>query len=355
MVSPLILATGLPRAGVSTRMAALRLALAQDNGFTGYEVDQDGAVANSQLNEKEFDLVHRMLNQDAGTSSVHARSTALAEPRHFRIKAGPYNNRVEVWERTYADAKRALEDHEPDGVVISVPIETESGGGAEVQLDTLIQPLRTKYWSESGSGKRPWVILELTQYETLFCQTVPEMVASTDPRGNATPYTFALRSDVQKIAARSFCLRWRGSNELTRLVSAERRRCAPSKQRRPQAPPRVMVQVSSAWGFLVGGAGPSMRHPANCRHPAEASDGLQTPRFPRLDEVQKRALAALKFGASSYSIINLRDDIKAVEQLTQRFLQVWKPIGVVEPIPSIVWRKPAPNMHWVPDLMPDES
>lgn len=328
-------------------MAALPLALAQESGFTGYEVDPGGNPT-SHAKERELDLVYQMLYQSetlSGEAPAISPNTSLADPRHFKIKAGVHNNRVELWERSCSEAEHAFEHHKFDGVVISIPIQTESGGSAEDKLNALIKPLRLKYWSESGKGNPPWIILDLTQYEMLFCQIVPEMLTPSGSDQLTTPYMFAARHEIRRLAARSFFQRWSGNNELTRLVNEERRRCVSGRKAQPQAFPRVMVQVSSAWGFLVGGSGSGARHPANCRHPAETASALPIPRFPRFSEMQKRTLAELRFGASR------QDTRRSLEEIIGRFLQVWKPIGIVDPLPTVVWCRPAPNMHWAPELL----
>lgn len=45
-----------------------------------------------------------------------------------------------------------------------------------------------------------------------------------------------------------------------------------------------------------------------------------------------------------------QSDVKAIEEVADRFFAVWRPLGIVEPLPSIVWRKPAPNMYWASDI-----
>ncbi|WP_461350235.1 hypothetical protein [Bradyrhizobium liaoningense] len=359
---PLILFTGLPGAGVSTRVAALHVALERDNGFRGYEIDKDQGNPNvDNIRKNQLELLDLMMRR--GESSAHgmplprrSASTNPGAPFFLGIESGMQKNRVEVWERDFSSAIRTLEqsDYEYDGVVISLPVQIERSAPVESQLDSLIRPLRKKHWIDFKNGAAPWVIFDLTCYETLFCQIVTEMLereaGPDDPQSVfQTPFSFASRPDIQSIAVKTFCQRWLGDNELTHLANAERQRCSFS------FPPRVMIQVSSAWGFLTGSSGPATRQPANCRHPAETADGLQCPRFPSLTELQRSVLTTLKVGVEITTDLDGQDMARSIEDIAATFSMNWRPIGVVEPIPSIVWRAPAPNMFWVPEMMSNGS
>lgn len=355
---PLILFTGLPGAGVSTRVAALRVVLERDNGFKGYEIEKDLENPRADnVRKNRLELLDLMMCQ--GESSAHGTplphrtwSTNSREPFFLGIESGMQKNRVEVWERDFSSAIRTLEqsDYEYDGVVISIPLQIERSSLVESQLDSLIRPLRKKHWIDFKDDTAPWIIFDLTCYETLFCQIVTEMLekeAGSDGPYPVfqTPFSLASRPDIQAIAVKSFCHRWLGDNELTHLANAERQRCSFSFQ------PRVMMQVSSAWGFLTGESGPGTRQPANCRHPSETADGLQCPRFPSFTELQRSVLTTLKVGVDVTTDLDGQDMAETVIEIAGKFSRNWNPIGVVEPIPSIVWRAPAPNMFWVPEVM----
>jgi hypothetical protein len=344
VADPLILFTGLPGAGVSTRLAALRAALSQDIGFRAYEVDRDGRQISQEERISEFEMLDIIALHD-GT-----RSSAVSPPFRLGIEAGTHKDCVEVWEQSFAAAVGALEraEYELDGIVVSLPIQSPCSAEAVARLNALIRPLRTRYWIDFRERNAPWIFIDLTCYETLFCQLVPEMLPEIRSDGSAvfsTPRWLAERREVQELAIRSFCQGWRGDNELTHLANAERQRCAGPYQR------RVMIQVSSAWGFLSGDTGPVAREPANCMHPAEAAIDSYRPRFPRFTPTEKGALTTLKLGVPLTTIPDGAETRRHVEEEAKAFFGIWKPIGVVEPIPSVVWKSPAPNMFWMPEVM----
>jgi hypothetical protein len=112
-----------------------------------------------------------------------------------------------------------------------------------------------------------------------------------------------------------------------------------------------MIQVSSAWGFLAGDSGPVARELANCVHSAEAATDRYRPRFPRLTPTEKDVLTTLKLGVPVTAIQDEAMVGRHVEDKARAFFRIWKPIGVVEPIPSVVWKSPAPKMFWMPEVM----
>ena len=109
-----------------------------------------------------------------------------------------------------------------------------------------------------------------------------------------------------------------------------------------------MIQVSSAWGFLASDVGPAVRQPANCAYGRHGDQVRRQLRFPEFDDAEKHVLTMLKNGASSINEERVR---ARVEHATEKLYAIWKPIGAVEPLPSAVWRVPAPNMFWLPDMM----
>ncbi|CAL74736.1 hypothetical protein BRADO0814 [Bradyrhizobium sp. ORS 278] len=344
MADPLILFTGLPGAGVSTRLTALRVALSHDVGFRAYEVDREGRQINQEERISEFELLDMIALHEG------ARSSAVSPPFRLGIEAGTHRGYIEVWEQSFDAAVSGLEraEYEFDGIVVSLSIHSRCSAEDVRRLNALIRPLRTRYWIDVRERKAPWIFIDLTCYETLFCQLVPEMLPEIRTDGAAAPSTprwLAERREVQELAIRSFCQSWRGDNEFTHLANAERQRCAGPFQR------RVVIQVSSAWGFLVGNTGPAAREPANCRHPAEAEAASYCPRFPRFKPTEKGALTTLKLGVPVTSIPDGAEIGRQVEHEARTFFRIWKPIGVVEPIPSVVWNRPAPNMFWVPEVM----
>jgi hypothetical protein len=335
--SPLLLFTGLRDGGVSTRVMASRVAIGHDNGFQAHEVDQDGKAIVPGHKTDELALLGLMLETGIGAGM---QPPSLA--RYFlSVEAGGRKNQVEIWERGSHDALGILErDVEFDGIVISVPLEAERHA-RESELDSLIRPLRRKYWVDFKEKRPPWVILDLTKYDALFSQVVVEMLDGLKLEqwspAFLTPYAFASRREVQELAVRSFCQRWIADNELTLLVNAERQRCSTAFR------PRVMMQVSSAWGFLAGQSGPSARQPANC-----ICQGAQMrPRFAELTPGERELLSALVRGTPAAA----PEVGKALEDTSDRFYSVWQPIGVVDPIPTVVWGAPAPNMFWGPEMM----
>jgi hypothetical protein len=326
------------------------VALAQENGFRGYEVDRDGKPIAGSRKANEYELLDLMMRAGEPSRTTIREGGYAGQNPPFRlgIEAGTERNFVELWERSFHEAVRTLEqsEYEYDGVVISLPVQIERGGN-EKQLDSLLRPLRKKYWIDPREGKAPWIIFDLTLYETLFSQIVPEMLEGipADDSPFPTPFSLAARRDIQEMAVRAFCQRWLGDNELTHLANAERQRCSNSHRR------RVMVQVSSSWGFLAGDSGSGLRQPANCRHAAETAETVQCPRFPKLTEAEKSTLTTLKLGAHASPALDGKDTRRTVEQAAERYASIWKPIGIVEPIPSVVWKKPAPNMFWAPEVM----
>jgi hypothetical protein len=344
VTDPLILFTGSPGSGVSTRMAALRAALSQDNGFRAYELDKDGRQIAYERRISEFELLD-IMGRHGG-----ARAASSTPPFRLGIETGAHKGCVEVWEQSFHEAVRALEraEYELDGIVISLPIQSQCTSAAASMLDALIRPLRRRYWIDFRERRAPWIFLDLTLYESLFCQVVPEMLPEIQAGNSAalsTPLWLASRREMQELAVRSFCQRWLGDNEFTQLANAERQRCAGPYQR------RVMIQVSSSWGFLAGSSGPAARRPASCRHPEEAATESYCPRFPRFTDTERIALTTLKRGGLVTSVPDSRNAEKYVEQEAQKFFRIWKPIGIVEPIPSVVWKRPAPNMFWAPEVM----
>jgi hypothetical protein len=344
VAEPLILFTGLPGAGVSTRFAALRAALSRGFGFRAYEVDREGRQIAHDERTSEFELLDMIAFHDG------ARRSAVGPPFRLGIEAGTYKDCVEVWEQSFDAAVSALEraDYDLEGIVISVPIQTPRSAETVRLMNALIRPLRRRYWINFREPKAPWIFIDLTRYETLFCQLVPEMLPEirTDQSAVlATPRWLAERREVQELAIRSFCQGWRGDNEFTHLANAERQRCAGPYRR------QLMIQVSSSWGFLAGDSGPALREPANCRHPAEAAAASYGPRFPRLTSTEKAALTMLKLGAPMTTVPDAAELARQVGEEARTFFRLWKPIGVVEPIPSVVWKSPAPNMFWIPEVM----
>ena len=109
-----------------------------------------------------------------------------------------------------------------------------------------------------------------------------------------------------------------------------------------------MIQVSSAWGFLASDVGPAVRQTANCAYGRHGDQVRRQLRFPEFDDAEKHVLTMLKNGASSINEERVR---ARVEHATEKLYAIWKPIGAVEPLPSAVWRVPAPNMFWLPDMM----
>lgn len=345
MKDPLILFTGLPGAGVSTRLAALRAALSQDFGFTAYEVGRDGQRTPHGKRIAEFELLDMIALRDA------AQSPAASPPFRLGVEAGTHKDCIDVWEQSFDVAVGALEradDYDLNGIVVSLPIQSQCNTDTVRSMNALIRPLRKRYWMDRRESKAPWIFIDLTRYESLFCQVVPEMLPEIRTGHSfvfSTPRWLAERREVQELAIRSFCQSWRGDNEFTHLANAERQRCA------GPYPRRVMIQVSSAWGFLAGESGPTAREPANCRHPAETEAGSYRPRFPRFTPTEKGALTMLKLGASVTSVPDGAQLGRHVEEESRTFFRLWKPIGVVEPIPSVVWNSPAPNMFWMPEVM----
>jgi hypothetical protein len=342
----LILFTGLPEAGVSTRVAASRVALSHENGFKAYEVDRDGKPVVDNRNADEFELLDLMLPQAEPVADAESAPQARRRARHFfNIEAGGQKNQAEIWERGLHDAIGQLDRVDFDGIVISVPIEVDRRV-AESQLDSLIRPLRKKYWIDFKQSKLPYIIFDLTKYDALFCQIVADMLdeptQDRDGPSASTPFSFAMRREVQELAVRSFCQRWIADNELTYLCNAERQRCSTVFR------PRVMMQVSSAWGFIAADSGPGARQPANCMREGDVRTGSQKPRFPEFSESERRMLTNLKRGTAATGA----DNVKArVEKAVERLYSIWRPLGVVEPIPSVVWRTLAPNMFWAPEMM----
>jgi hypothetical protein len=344
MADPLILFTGLPGAGVSTRLAALRAALSQDFGFRAYEVDDDGRQIHNEQRINEFELLDRITRND------DTRSTTVTRPFRLGIETGLHRDIAQVWEKNFDAAISALEraDYEFDGIVISLPIYTRCVAENVKALNALIRPLRKNYWMDDRERNAPWIFVDLTCYETLFCQLVPEMLPEIRidrSLARTTPRWLAERREVQELAIRTFCQSWRGDNELTLLASAERQRCAGPYQH------RVMMQVCSAWGFLADDSGALARQPANCMHPAEVETDGYRPRLPRFTPLEKGALTTLKLGVPLMPIANSAAVGDAVEEKTSAFFRFWKPIGTIEVIPSVVWKCPAPNMFWMPDVM----
>lgn len=344
MPDPLILFTGLPGAGVSTRVAALRAALSKNSGFRAYEVDRDGRQSAHDQRANEFELLDIIALQDG------ARSSAGSPPFRLGIEVGTIKDCIDVWEQSFEAAVRTLERGEIgfNGIVISLPIESQCNTETVRSMNSLIRPLRTRYWIDVREDGAPWIFIDLTRYESLFCQVVPEMlpeIRSDETDIFLTPRGLAERREVQELAIRTFCQSWRGDNEFTYLANAERQRCAGPYQR------RMMIQVSSSWGFLAGESGPAAREPANCRHPAEAAADRYWPRLPRFTPTEKRALTTLKLGGAVTTGPDEARVASHVEEESKTFFRLWNPIGLVEPIPSVVWKSPAPNMFWVPEVM----
>jgi hypothetical protein len=329
---------------VSTRFAALRAALSRGFGFRAYEVDRDARPIAHDERTSEFELLDMISRHDG------ARPSAVSPPLRLGVEAGTHKDCVEVWEQSFDAAVSELEraEYDFDGIVVSVPIQTQCSAETVRLMNALIRPLRKRYWINPRERKAPWIFIDLTRYETLFCQLVPEMLPEIRMDQSAvlsTPRWLAERREVQELAIRSFCQGWRGDNEFTHLANAERQRCAGPYRR------QLMIQVSSSWGFLAGDSGPVVREPANCRHPAEAAAASYCPRFPRFTPTEKGALTTLKLGVSMTTVPDGVELVRHVEEEAKAFFRAWKPIGVVEPIPSVVWKSPAPNMFWMPDVM----
>jgi hypothetical protein len=352
VADPLILFTGVPKAGVTTRLAALRAALLQDHDFRVYEVNEHGKPIVSDKRFREFELLDILGRSDRANPGP-SMAAGLGGPIWLGLEAGSHKDCVEIWEKSLHDAILAVErsDYEINGIVISLPIQSLLANEDARQLDALMRELRIKYWSNSVGRTVPWVFLDLTRYETLFAQLVPEMLPTIQVGGTPKPVTplwLAARPEVQEMAIRSFCQGWFGDNELTHLSNAERQRCA-----NPTQPRRVMIQVCTAWGFLAGTSGPAARAPANCER-ADASGG-DRPHFPRFTEEERGVLTMLKLGHAVSSMLDGRQVADHVEAEARKFADIWKPLGIVEPIPSVAWNRPAPNMFWMPEVMSSGS
>jgi hypothetical protein len=345
---PLILLTGLPEAGVSTRTAALHLALGHDNRFKAYEINRAGGPIIDSTKANKFDFLDHMMRRRGSLfgsgRGAHSSSRTYA-PLYLSLEARNQKKSVEIWERSFHDAIYKFDEHEFDGIVISVPLQVDRDQNSEKQLDSLIRPLRRKYWIEFKQDRIPWIIFDLTQYDSLFGQLTPEML------NGLTPYSFAAKRTIQEIATRSFCQRWIGDNEITHLANAEKQRCSIAAPNKLQDIWRVMVQVSTAWGFLRGDSGPSVRGPANFRHATEVSDHVASPRFPDLTDTEREMLATMRLGVDGGVAWAGLIDREKLEGVSDRFFQAWKPLGIVEPIPSVIWREAAPNMFWLPEVM----
>ena len=342
----LLLFTGLHGAGVSTRVAALRVAIGQDNGFRGHEVDRNGKPVGDHHAADRLGLLE-LMSQDNSHGSTSTPLEARGMSRYFlEIEAGGHKNQVEIWEPRLQEAIAQIDRvGKFDGIVVSVSLESDRGL-CERDLNSILHPLRLKYWTDFRQRRLPWIIFDLTGYDALFGQIVVEMLDGLDYEqaisSFASPYSFALRRHVQELAVRSFCQHWIGDNELTLLASLERQRCSTDYR------PRVMMQVSSAWGFLAGKRGPGARQPANCRR-----EGLRRKlRFPDFNEIERRVLTARKRGSSTTEHETVE---AALMETINRFYSIWKPIGIVEPIPTVTWGHPAPNMFWAPEMMSNLS
>lgn len=326
--------TGTPGAGLSTRVAALPLVPGRRDGqngeFAWHEVDKAGRAygRRSEQEDSGRNLLLHLLTAPRSESDMTPGPTG-DQLRRLRFEKGSVAGEVELLEQHIDDLIKDLQDakHGSDlaisALVICLPIHQHSG--ASPKMKSLLRLLREKLWSDA-SEHMPWIIFDITQYDRMFQTLLPEML-------DRTPRDLAIALDVRQRAIRGFYESWLEPREILELADLEEKRRKAAKGR-----PRIVFQVSSAWGFLRGASPPADRGIANI----ELHGLAERPRIPSISREIAPQLASMVSGKHPGFPVPLaaRNELERAGRLLEEF---WDPIGIADPVLTVMQDAPRPG------------